>query len=87
MHKGYASQADITIEKPLSVTLSPEFINTLQKNNPRVQAVAEIVTASVSPPPVLILGEYGTGKAVWPIICMACARSQWLRSSLCAATY
>lgn len=41
MHKGYASQADITIEKPLSVTLSPEFINTLQKNNPRVQAVAE----------------------------------------------
>ena len=63
MHKGYASQADITIEKPLSVTLSPEFINTLQKNNPRVQAVAEIVTASVSPPPVLILGEYGTGKS------------------------
>ena len=63
MHKGYASQADITIEKPLSVTLSPEFINTLQKNNPRVQAVAEIVTASVSLPPVLILGEYGTGKS------------------------
>ena len=63
MHKGYASQADITIEKPLSVTLSPEFINTLQKNNPRVQAVAEIVTTSVSPPPVLILGEYGTGKS------------------------
>lgn len=63
IHKGYASQADITIEKPLSVTLSPEFINTLQKNNPRVQAVAEIVTASVSPPPVLILGEYGTGKS------------------------
>lgn len=63
MHKGYASQADITIEKPLSVTLSPEFINTLQKNNPRVQAVAEIVTASVSPPLVLILGEYGTGKS------------------------
>ena len=63
MHKGYASQADITIEKPLSVTLSPEFINTLHKNNPRVQAVAEIVTASVSPPPVLILGEYGTGKS------------------------
>ena len=63
MHKGYASQADITIEKPLSVTLSPEFINTLQKNNPRVQSVAEIVTASVSPPPVLILGEYGTGKS------------------------
>lgn len=63
MHKGYASQADITIEKPLSVTLSPEFINTLQKNNPRVQVVAEIVTASVSPPPVLILGEYGTGKS------------------------
>ena len=63
MHNGYASLADITIEKPLSVTLSPEFINTLQKNNPRVQAVAEIVTASVSPPPVLILGEYGTGKS------------------------
>ena len=63
IHKGYASQADITIEKPLSVTLSPEFINTLQKNNPRVQAVAEIVSASVSPPPVLILGEYGTGKS------------------------
>ena len=63
MHKGYASQADITIEKPLSVTLSPEFINTLQKNNPRVQAGAEFGTASVSPPPVLILGEYGTGKS------------------------
>ena len=63
MHKGYASQADITIEKPLSVTLSPEFISTLQANNPRVQAVAEIVAASVSPPPVLILGEYGTGKS------------------------
>lgn len=63
MHKGYASQADITIEKPLSVTLSPEFFSTLQANNPRVQAVAEIVAASVSPPPVLILGEYGTGKS------------------------
>lgn len=63
IHKGYASHADISIESSLQTDISLDFIQALQDNNPRIQAVFDVVSASFSPAPILILGEYGTGKS------------------------
>lgn len=63
IQKGYSSQVDITIEKASCKISSPQFIEALCANNPRIQSIVDVVSVSVHPAPVIILGEYGTGKS------------------------
>lgn len=62
IHKSYISQVDITVERDKVTLPSAAFISALQENSPRIRAAVDLVSTAASPSPVLIFGEYGTGR-------------------------